>query len=165
MIDDRSDPNEEELCVGARNTCNRSGDFECAECTMPVCAGHVRFLDDNGDHRSEDAVCSWECFSKQRERRAQIPSCSSCGPFATPETLSFTHHSEYVRGVLGLSFDESWGMDNEWQEWWRCDGCGEHLSPDDLAEHVRFVQSVKIGDEAAPLWSEEELAELSAPVS
>lgn len=36
-----------------------------------------------------------------------------------------THHQHYARNVLGLSYDEGWGMDNEWQEWWECPECKE----------------------------------------
>lgn len=45
--------------------------------------------------------------------------CPQCG------CDSFTHHQHYARNVLGLSYDEGWGMDNEWQEWDTCDNCGE----------------------------------------
>jgi len=48
--------------------------------------------------------------------------CPYCG-----EESSYTHHLHYARNVLGLSQDEGWGMDNEWQEWDTCDNCGEVL--------------------------------------
>lgn len=35
------------------------------------------------------------------------------------------YHQHYARNVLGLSYDEGWGMDNEWQEWYECPACGE----------------------------------------
>jgi hypothetical protein len=48
-----------------------------------------------------------------------MPICGNCG-----ERSTFTYHSETVYGSRGLSYDESWGMDHEDQEWLTCDNCG-----------------------------------------
>lgn len=37
------------------------------------------------------------------------------------------YHEHYATGVLVLSFEESHGMDNEWQKWFECPQCGEKV--------------------------------------
>jgi hypothetical protein len=54
--------------------------------------------------------------------------CPNCG-----KPASFTEHGEYVRGVLGLTQDEGWGMDNEWQQWLTCDLCGAKTDDEEIA--------------------------------
>jgi ribosomal protein S27AE len=70
-----------------------------------------------------------QLFADETRVREGRPICPNCG-----KPASFTEHGKYVSGGRGLSYEEDWGMDHEWQEWLTCDVCGAKTDHDEVAQ-------------------------------
>lgn len=61
--------------------------------------------------------------------------CPNCG-----ERASFTEHTKTIRGSLGLTFEEDWGMDYHDETWLTCDKCGAKTDDEELKRTNRMPE-------------------------